>query len=142
MPVWRQGNHARETEMDFDKLTVAEVKQLAALAANFLGSAPSIAPSLAVHAERPVVIWTDKRGVIFGYTSNADARPIVLRNARMCLYWPSSVGGVFGLCDIGPNKDSKIGAVIPSATFEGVTGVASVSPEAEKAWICAKVQGR
>ncbi len=29
--------------MDFDKLTVAEVKQLAAMAANFLGSAPAMA---------------------------------------------------------------------------------------------------
>lgn len=128
--------------MDFDKLTVAEVKQLAAMAANFLGSAPTSAPSLAIHAERPVVVWTDKRGVIFGYTDNVDARPIALRNARMCLYWPSSVGGVFGLCDIGPNKDSKISATLPSATFEGVTGVASVTPEAEQAWLKAKVQGR
>jgi hypothetical protein len=128
--------------MDFDKLTVAEVKQLAAMAANFLGSAPTSAPSLAVHAERPVVVWTDRRGVIFGYTSNVDARPIVLRNARMCLYWPSSVGGVFGLCDIGPNEESKISAVLPSAIFEGVTGVADVTPDAEKAWVSAKVQGR
>ena len=128
--------------MDFDNLTVAEVKHLAAMAANFLGHAPAATPILACHQERPVVVWTDKRGVIFGYTSNVDARPIVLRNARMCLYWPSSVGGVFGLCDIGPNKDSKISAVLPSATFEGVTGVADVTPEAEKAWVSAKVQGR
>ena len=94
------------------------------------------------HPDRPVVVWTDKRGVIFGYTSDVNARPIVLRNARMCRYWPSSVGGVFGLCDIGPNKDSKISATLPSATFEGVTGVADVTPEAEKAWLGAKVQGR
>ena len=127
--------------MNIDNLTVAEVKQLAAMAQSFLGVVPSPAPATE-HAERPVVIWTDKRGVIFGYTSNVDARPIVLRNARMCLYWPASVGGVFGLCDIGPNKDSKISATLPSATFEGVTGVANVTPEAEKAWIGAKVQGR
>lgn len=127
--------------MDFDKLTVAEVKQLAAMAASFLGTATQPA-SPEHHAEKPVVIWTDKRGVIFGYTSDVHARPITLRNARMCLYWPSSVGGVFGLCDIGPNKDSKISAVLPSATFEGVTGVADVSADAEKAWNSAKVQGR
>lgn len=128
--------------IDFDKLTIAEAKQIAAMVAPLLGGAPVQPPSLAVHAERPVVVWTDKRGVIFGYTSNVDARPIVLRNARMCLYWPSSVGGVFGLCDIGPNKESKISATLPSATFEGVTGVADVTPEAEKAWLGAKVQGR
>jgi hypothetical protein len=128
--------------MDFDKLTVAEVKQLAAMAASFWGTTPQPAVQVAHHAEKPVVIWTDKRGVIFGYTSDVHARPITLRNARMCLYWPSSVGGVFGLCDIGPNKDSKISAVLPSATFEGVTGVSDVTEAAEKAWNAAKVQGR
>ena len=128
--------------IDFDKLTIAEAKQIAAMVAPLLGGAPVAPQPVAIHAERPVVVWTDKRGVIFGYTSNVDARPIVLRNARMCLYWPSSVGGVFGLCDIGPNKDSKISATLPSATFEGVTGVADVTPEAEKAWVGAKVQGR
>lgn len=129
--------------IDFDKLTVAEVKQLAGMAAAFLGNASQqAAPSPAHHAEKPVVIWTDKRGVIFGYTDNVHARPITLRNARMCLYWPSSVGGVFGLCDIGPNEDSKISAVLPLAAFEGVTGVADVSDAAEKAWVSAKVQGR
>ena len=124
--------------MNIDSLTLAELKQISAM----FGGAISQPLLAATHKERPVVVWTDKRGVIFGYTENADARPIVLRNARMCLYWPSSVGGVFGLCDIGPNKDSKISATLPSATLEGVTGVADVTPEAEKAWVGAKVQGR
>jgi hypothetical protein len=129
--------------IEFDKLTVAEVRQLAGMAAAFFGNAPqAVAQTRTIHAEKPVVVWTDRRGVIFGYTENVDARPIVLRNARMCLYWPPSVGGVFGLCDIGPNKDSKISAALPSATFEGVTGVAAVTAEAEKAWVSAKVQGR
>ncbi len=128
--------------MNIDNLTVAEVKQLAAMASAFLGTTPQPAVQVQHHAEKPVVIWTDKRGVIFGYTSDVHARPITLRNARMCLYWPSSVGGVFGLCDIGPNEDSKISAVLPTATFEGVTGVADVTEAAEKAWNAAKVQGR
>jgi hypothetical protein len=126
--------------MNIDNLTVAEVKQLAAMASAFLGAPGAVVSG--THAEKPVVIWTDKRGVIFGYTSDVHARPITLRRARMCLYWPSSVGGVFGLCDIGPNKDSKISAVLPSATFEGITGVADVTDTAEKAWNEAKVQGR
>lgn len=90
----------------------------------------------------PVVIWTDKRGVIFGYTTNPDARPITLTNARMCLYWDAKTGGVFGLCDKGPTKGCKISATLPSAVFEGVTGVASVSNEAETAWLAAPIQGR
>jgi hypothetical protein len=128
--------------IDFDSLTIAEVKQLAAMASAFLGTTAEPAVQVQHHAEKPVVIWTDKRGVIFGYTSDVHARPITLRNARMCLYWPSSVGGVFGLCDIGPNEESKISAVLPCATFEGVTGVADVTEAAEKAWTAAKVQGR
>jgi hypothetical protein len=92
--------------------------------------------------ETPVVVWTDKRGVIFGYTSDPHARPITLRNARMCLYWSCAVGGVFGLCDRGPDKKSKISATLPSADFEGVTGVARVAKDAEAAWLSAPVQGR
>lgn len=94
------------------------------------------------HKPKPVVVWTDKRGVIFGYTENADARPITLKNARMCLYWDASTGGVFGLCDNGPNSKCKISATLPSAVFEGVTGVADVSEAAEAAWVSAPVQGR
>lgn len=99
-------------------------------------------PSPRLAAPVPVVVWTDKRGVIFGYTEDPDARPIRLTNARMCLYWSEDVGGVFGLCDKGPSKDSNISATLPSATFEGVTGVANVTEAAEKAWLGAKVQGR
>ena len=60
----------------------------------------------------PVVVCTDKRGVVFGYTKNIKARPIKLKQARMCLYWPKEVGGVFGLGDIGPNSETKISAVL------------------------------
>jgi hypothetical protein len=90
----------------------------------------------------PVIVTTDKRGVVFGYTSNVKARPIILTNARMCLYWSADVGGVFGLAEKGPTKDCKISAVAPSITLEGVTAVFSVDPDAETAWKNAKVQGR
>ena len=122
--------------MNIDQLTYGELKAIAAM---FQGQAVA-APS--AHAPIPVVIWTEKRGVIFGYCADTAARPITLTNARMCLYWPATVGGVFGLCEIGPNAETKISATLPSAVFEGVTGVATVTPEAEKAWLAAKVQGR
>ena len=125
--------------MNIDNLTYGELKAIAAL---FSGIEKPNAAKPVQNETIPVVIWTDKRGVIFGYCDDTDARPIALTNARMCLYWPSSVGGVFGLCDIGPNAESKISATLPSAFFDGVTGVATVTPEAEKAWLGAKVQGR
>jgi hypothetical protein len=122
--------------MKIDDLTIGEAKQLASM---FGGNAT---PPVTHHEKRPVVIWTDKRGVIFGYTEDHAARPITLTDARMCLYWDAKTGGVFGLCDVGPNKNCKISATLPSAVFEGVTGVAAVSDEAEKAWLAAPVRGR
>jgi hypothetical protein len=93
-------------------------------------------------SKQPVVICTDKRGVIFGYTKDTTADPIKLTNARMCLYWPSSVGGVFGLGVIGPNDDTKVSAPLDKAKFHGVTCVFGVTDKAEQAWISAPVQGR
>lgn len=90
----------------------------------------------------PVIVCTDKRGVVFGYCGDVDARPIVLTSARMCLYWDAKVGGVFGLGEVGPNANCKISATLENITLEGVTAVLSVSDIAEKAWSSAKVQGR
>ena len=90
----------------------------------------------------PVVVCTDKRGVVFGYTSNPNARPVVLTNARMCLYWSAKVSGVFGLADVGPDAQSKISATAPSITLEGVSAVFSVTPQAAEAWASARVHGR
>ena len=122
--------------MNIDDMTYGQLKEIAGM------FAPAATQKPATHPPIPVVIWTDKRGVIFGYCTDTSARPITLTDARMCLYWPASVGGVFGLCDIGPNAESKISAVLPSAVFEGVTGVATVTQKAEEAWVSAKVQGR
>ena len=91
---------------------------------------------------RPVIVCTDKRGVVFGYTDSVDARPIILTDARMCLYWSADVGGVFGLGETGPTKDCKISAPIGRIVLEGVTAIMSVDSAAEKAWKSAKVQGR
>ena len=92
--------------------------------------------------QTPVVVCTDKRGVIFGYTKDTAADPIKLTNARMCLYWPSSVGGVFGLGEIGPNANTKVSAPLDKAKFKGVSCVFGVTDAAEIAWNSAPVHGR
>ena len=125
--------------MDIDNLTIGDAKKLAAMFSK--PCAETVAPVRA-HDRIPVIVCTDKRGVVFGYTSCVEARPIVLADARMCLYWSADVGGVFGLGEKGPTKDCKISAVVPSISLEGVTAVMSVDPAAEKAWNAAKVQGR
>jgi hypothetical protein len=90
----------------------------------------------------PVLVCTDKRGVIFGYTTDPHARPIVLTAARMCLYWSADVGGVFGLAENGPTEGCKISAPAPRVTLEGVTAVFDVADAAVTAWKSAPVQGR
>lgn len=90
----------------------------------------------------PVIVCTDKRGVVFGYCADTAARPINLTNARMCLYWSADVGGVFGLGERGPSAKSRISATLPSITLEGVTAIFGVTPQAEQAWLSASVQGR
>ena len=94
---------------------------------------------------KPVIVCTNKRGVIFGYAKKDRPNKrgqITLKKARMCLYWPSSVGGVFGLGEIGPDAETKVSAKLSRVILEGVTAIFDVSPEAEKAWKSAPVQGR
>ena len=127
--------------MDINTLTIGQAKELAAMFGNATVPVPT-PPSEGAHDRIPVVVCTEKRGVVFGYTTNQAARPIVLNDARMCLYWSADVGGVFGLADIGPTKDCKISAVAPSLTLEFITAVFAVEAKAEKAWVAAKTQGR
>ena len=130
--------------MDIDNLTLGQMRDIARIVAGIDGGPATDGPKTAntTHEPVPVVVCTDKRGVVFGYTDDVSARPINLTKARMCIYWSSDVGGVFGLGERGPSKDSKVSAVLPSVALEGVTAIFSVDPAAEKAWNGAKVQGR
>lgn len=125
--------------MDINELTIGQAKELAAL---FPASAPSAVVAPSSHAPMPVLVCTDKRGVFFGHTTDHSARPLVLTDARMCLYWSSDVGGVLGLAEIGPTKDCKVSAPVSMLIAEGVTCVISCDEKAAKAWAKAPVQGR
>jgi hypothetical protein len=94
---------------------------------------------------KPVIVCTDKRGVIFGYAKRDRPNKrgqIKLKNARMCLYWPKSIGGVFGLGENGPNAETKISAKLSKVRLEGVTAIFDVTKCAKNAWEDAPVQGR
>ena len=131
-------NQSSKENTMIDNLTIGEAKKLAAMFGGSIASplVPQSGP------EAPVIVCTDKRGVVFGYADNLSARPIVLKRARMCLYWDAVVGGVFGLGEAGPSKGSKISATLDSIMLEGVTAIFSVSPQAEQAWLAAPIQGR
>lgn len=86
--------------------------------------------------ERPVLITTEFRAVIFGYTSDpGDAVTATVRGFRNCIYWHQSVGGVFGLAENGPNANCKIGAKVEGpTTLQKVTSITEVSAAAVDAW--------
>lgn len=82
-----------------------------------------------------VVVTTAHRGVFGGFASDTNSKTIRLRQARNCLYWPSTVGGFVGLSVTGPNAQTKIGPAAPFQTLHDVTSVLECTPEAEKAWV-------
>jgi hypothetical protein len=126
--------------IDIENLTIAQARELASKFSYL--SNPVSAPTAPSSDPIPVVVCTDKRSVVFGMTRDANARPIYLTDARMCLYWSADVGGVFGLSEKGPTKGCKVSATSPSVSLEGITAVFSVSAAAAVAWSSAPVQGR
>jgi hypothetical protein len=96
-----------------------------------------------------VLITTDadRRGVFAGWIDQDPAEIIktgiaTLTDARNCIYWDKSVGGVFGLAETGPNSECRIGAKVSSLSLNGVTSVAILSEVAIKSWAEAKTYGK
>ncbi len=91
--------------------------------------------------ERAIVFTTKHRGVFFGYSSCSllDER-VIVRGLRNCLTWSKTIGGVFGLATVGPNTKCVIGETVTgNSGIQDVTWIGECSPEAEKAWLEAKV---
>lgn len=92
----------------------------------------------------PVLVTTDskRRGVFFGYVPDdfdfheaIDSGIVPLTGMRNCVHWPRSVGGVFGLAEVGPNQYCKIGRKINKTGYlNGVTYISEVSEAAQLAW--------
>jgi len=85
-------------------------------------------------SEKAVVVFTDKRGVVFGYASKTSGDPVTLSRARMCVYWSKETGGALGLGSDGPATGSRITKPVPSIELRGVTAVMECSPAAVAAW--------
>lgn len=86
--------------------------------------------------KQPVVICTKHRGVFFGWADpkTLEGDTIRLNEARNCIQWKRSIGGVLGLASTGPNEQCRIGAVAPSIQLRDITAVVECSPAAAKAW--------
>ncbi len=86
--------------------------------------------------KQPIIITAKHRGVFFGFAdpTTINDKQIRLVNARNCIAWKRSVGGVFGLAQSGPDVQCSIGAVMPAITLRDITAVIECTPVAAKAW--------
>ena len=89
-------------------------------------------------ALKPYLVTTEYRGVFFGYADDTSGDTITLRNARNCLYWPSTQGGFMGLAADGPAKGARIGA-IADIELRKITSVLPVFEAAAELWVKADV---
>lgn len=83
---------------------------------------------------RPVLVTTEYRGVFFGYSDDTSGENIILKNARNCIYWPSSQGGFMGLASEGPAKGARIGSKVDCIELRKVTSVTEMTELAVNAW--------
>lgn len=84
--------------------------------------------------EIAVVVTTAHKGVFFGYGVPSDAPTIVLKKARMCVYWTTDLHGVLGLAVTGPGKGCKVGPEVSEITLRDVTAVVVCSDRSVEAW--------
>lgn len=99
-----------------------------------------------------ILITTQHRGVFFAQVEEttlasykesfkenaASAKHIQdLKNCRMAIYW-GTTRGIMELCETGPTKSSKIGAVADVEILHDVTGVWNVTDKAAEIWLTVK----
>lgn len=87
-----------------------------------------------------ILITTQHRGVFFAQVE--DDKDLTqkmltnLKNCRMAIYW-ATTKGIMELADVGPNKNSKIGAPADVDVLHDITAVFSVSDKAAEKWLAA-----
>ena len=91
---------------------------------------------MAKKSERPVIVCTEHRGVFFGYAEDTTGTTIILKRARMAIYFGTS-RGVMELAETGPTDKSKVSARA-DIDVRKVTAVFEVTPEACAKWEAAK----
>ena len=87
-------------------------------------------------ATRPVIVYTEHRGVFFGYATDTSGAEIKLTGARMAISF-GTTRGIMELAETGPTAQSKISARA-DIDVRKVTAVFEVTAAATKAWESAK----
>lgn len=86
--------------------------------------------------QRPVIVCTEHKGVLFGYATDTSGSAINLVKARMAIKF-GTTKGVMQLAETGPTPNSRISARA-DIEIRKVTAVFEVTPDAAKAWEEAK----
>jgi hypothetical protein len=81
---------------------------------------------------RPVIICTEFKGVFFGYASDTTGVNVMLKGARMAIYWGGN-RGVLRLAEVGPQTGDRISARA-DMDIRKITAVMEVTEAAAKAW--------
>ena len=126
--------------MDFDKLTVAEVRQLAGMAAAFLGNAPQAvaSPAAVSGLGRPVIVRSRDAGVQFGYLDRYEGSTVYLKNVRQMWSWTAASGGTLLDCAMHGVKDGKFSGVADAVIVIGACAIIDCAAVAVKSLESAK----
>lgn len=125
--------------IDFDKLTVAEVRQLAGMAAAFLGNAPlAAAPAAVSGLGRPVIVRSRDAGVQFGYLDHYEGSTVYLKNARQMWSWTAASGGTLLDCAMHGVKAGKFSGVADAVIVIGACAIIDCADVAVKSLESAK----
>ena len=84
-----------------------------------------------------VVVATKTRRwcVLAGELESASGDTVVLRNARMIVYYSSDAHGLYGVAAGGPGASARVSPAVDEATVHGVESVLSATDAARTAII-------
>jgi hypothetical protein len=117
--------------INFDDLTIADVKRLAAMAAPFLENAPKPTAPCEKHM-RPVIVRSRDAGVQFGYLDRYEGSTVYLRNARQMWSWTAASGGTLLDCAMHGVKAGKFSGVADAVIVIGACAIIDCSDAAVK----------
>lgn len=81
-----------------------------------------------------VMVATAEKGVYCGKLSGEPGESLTLENARMLVYWASSMRGVLNCAKAGPDRNCRVSPPVSRIKLFGVVAIVEVSDEAMKKW--------
>ena len=124
--------------IDFNQLTVAQVKELAGMAQAFLGTAPQSTAPIAEKHMRPVIVRSRDAGVQFGYLDRYEGSTVYLRNARQMWSWTAASGGTLLDCAMHGVKAGRFSGVADAVIVIGACAIIDCADAAVKSLESAK----